>query len=109
MVDRENPEYGPVGIMLDGRDGYEDIRDRFDELLEEAGTLEDFEKNVEASPISHSQKAKLRIALWFWNGGVPIRQGDVLCFDPANRARFIEAMKAFLWPSRSDEGEEVED
>ena len=54
-------------------------------------------KVIDALPRSSSEKARLRLALWFWNSDLGhLRNDDVLRLDPTNRKRFVDVMASFL-------------
>lgn len=62
-----------------------------------APTVEEAEKAIDQHPFaSDSRKAKFRIALFLWGGRVRFRWEDPRRFDPANREKFIRAMRVFV-------------
>ena len=60
---------------------------------------------IESHPYaSDSRKAKFRIGLWLWNGRIAFHRTDPLRFDPANRDRFIRAMRVCVGlPSEAED------
>ncbi|MGI0067987.1 MAG: hypothetical protein ACREB9_06185, partial [Thermoplasmata archaeon] len=57
----------------------------------------EWEHEIDHHPFaSDSRKAKFRIALWMWSGHVRLYWQDPHRFDPANRAKFIRAMRVFV-------------
>lgn len=94
-LDRKEPEYRAIEILMD-----EDLQTTLDRVMDSLPngyvTDEQIMAAVANTPYSHSEKARIRIALWFWNGCVPIYKGDVMCLDEENRARFLAALKQHL-------------
>ena len=98
-LDRTDPQYRQVEMMLVGH-GYSDLREVLDKVVDEADDAEDLRsataKQIDALPRSSSEKARLRLALWFWNSDLGhLRNDDVLHLDPTNRKRFVDAMASF--------------
>lgn len=56
--------------------------------------IEDWERAVEDHPYaSSSLKARFRIALWLWNGYIPLSVIDIRRQDITNRARVVHAFR----------------
>lgn len=90
-LDRKQPEYRAVEILMD-----EDLRLALDGLVEHTLLGDDLREAAERLPLSRSEKARIRLALWLWNGTCPIDKGDAFCLDPENRARFVAAVQQQL-------------
>ena len=98
-LDRTDPQYRQVEMMLVGH-GYSDLRGVLDELMDRVVDHFDIRssmaKEIDALPRSRSEKARLRLALWFWDSDITeIRNSDVHCLDPTNRKRFVDAMASW--------------
>lgn len=94
VFDRDDDCYLPVSILLDPAE-----RDMLDEALwglppkrwEKA--IEDY---VVLKGLGSGQRAKLRIAVFFYNGAIKLTWEDARHFDTGNRERFVLAMRAHL-------------
>ncbi len=93
-LDRKEPEYRAIEALMD-----EDLRTALDRIIDQRRDREStgsLRASISNAPASHSEKARLRLAMWFWNGDIPIKKDDVLCLDPENRGRFVDAMALAL-------------
>lgn len=98
-LDRTDPCYRPVEIMLGPRGPYEDLRGELDRLvdLDDANARErGIGFCIDATPLSFTERLRLKVAMSFWNGDSKIALYDLGSFDPDNRARVVEALRAFL-------------
>ena len=86
-LDRKEPEYRALEVFLD-----EDLRGVLDRVAAKSASKEDFLYAVTDLPASHSEKARLRLAMFLWNGSVPIDEADLVCLDLDNRRRFVRAL-----------------
>lgn len=94
IFDRDDECYVPVGILLDPSE-----RDMLDEALcgvPPKGWARAIEKYVLLKGLGSGQRAKLRIACFFYNGAIRLEWDDARHFDAENRERFILAMRAHL-------------
>jgi len=110
--DRTDPDYGPIDVLLDDR-----LKGFLDRLMEEDIDAAAWEKVLDRAPfltapdpltgtmvtsdphlhLSGSEKARLRLAVWFWNDGlVKLRRADFFVLDPGNRRRLMAAFQKFL-------------
>lgn len=90
-LDRKEPEYRALEIFLD-----EDLRDVLGRVVTDCESAETFLYRVTDLGASHSEKARLRLAMFLWNGSVPIDHGDLVCLDLDNRRRFVKALSQRL-------------
>ena len=90
-LDRKQPEYRAVEILLD-----EDLRTMLDRAVDGSATTTGLKERILATGAGHSTQARLRLAMWFWNGSIDIDKGDVLTLDLENRARFVVALEQHL-------------
>ena len=92
IFDRRDECYVPVSILLDERE-----RDMLDEAV--AGR-DDWERAIEeyaeTRHLSGGERAKLRVAVYFYNGNIALRYEDPRRLDTENRERFVAAMRAHL-------------
>lgn len=88
-LDRKLPEYRAIEVLID-----EDLRATLDRIVDESLDMDGAVQATHNLPGAHSNGARLRIALWLWNGHPPIEKRDVLCLDLNNRARFVRALEA---------------
>lgn len=109
--DRLESDYAPIAVLLDDR-----LKDLLDRLIAERVPSGKWEAAVDRDPyltvevepgrhvttspgftLSGSEKARLRLALWFWNSDhVKLRQYDFRVLDPVNRRRLVAALSVFL-------------
>lgn len=98
-LDRSDPDYRFVEKMLVGY-GYSDLRDVLDAVVD--GARDDDPRGsiattIDRLPRSSSEKARLRLALWFWDSALSsIRRADLAQLDPTNRERFVDTMAGLL-------------
>lgn len=90
-LDREDPDYRAIKLLMD-----EPLLSRLDEYIETTVGIEAVLDRISKGPLSGSQKARLRIALWFWTGRVKLDIYDLFKLDEENRGRFLEALKLVL-------------
>lgn len=94
VFDRDDECYVPVAVLLDDAE-----RDMLDEALAGAPpkrwerAIEDY---VVLKGLGSGQRAKLRIAVFFYNGAIKLTWDDARHFDAGNRERFVLAMRAHL-------------
>jgi hypothetical protein len=109
--DRSESDYRAIELLLVD----ERMKGLFDRLMDAPnapGHAEDWRKTIDQDPyldtglsLSHSEKARLRLACFFWNGSIPIRLEDPRRLDRQNRERFIAAYRRHLdLPDSVDDG-----
>jgi hypothetical protein len=105
--DRRESDYRAIELLLDERMQalLDKLWDATIQTEQETNALfsVDWAKAIEKNPfldtgltLSHSEKARLRLAIFFWNGSIPIRLEDPRRLDPENREKFIAAYRRHL-------------
>lgn len=94
IFDRDCEDYVAVALLLDPVQ-----RDMLDEALT-GRPAQDWEAAIDEyavkKSLSHGERAKLRIAVYFYNGAIRLHWEDPRYLDPGNRERFVLAMRAHL-------------
>jgi|SRR5580658_2448039 hypothetical protein len=109
--DRTDGDYAPIALLLD-----EKLKGYLDRLLELSIPPTEFEAVLDrelfvttrsddgtlgtAAPglaLSGSERARLRLALWFWNSAwIKLRHEDFLRLDVTNTHRLVRALGRFM-------------
>jgi len=99
IFDRTEEGYAPIAVLLTPAE---------QDLLEQAlrtpegypVAAESWEKAIDEFCARWNEgsglRAKLRIAVWMWNGQIRLTYEDPRHLDPENRARFVGAMTVWL-------------
>ncbi len=94
LFDRDDENYLPIQLLLDPHE-----RDMLDEVAA-TEPWPGFEKAIDdyaaRKGLGSGERAKLRIAVYFWNGGIRLTWEDPRYLDPENRERFVMAVRAHL-------------